>query len=424
VATAAQLGSEAVAAAAHFGNTTAASNRYAYYVILSPHGTNPDSYQGQYCAWHDWNGDVGVSSPYGDVAFSNQPYNIDSGSGCGVGFVNGSTNGKLDGYTMTLGHEWQEMMSDQNPAGGWTNHTGSSYNGQENSDECAWIAAGTTGGAANITFATGTFAQQASWSNDTTNCAITHAIVGGGGTGNTVTVTNPGAQTGTVGTAKSLQISASDSGGLALTYSATGLPTGLAINASTGLISGTPSAAGTFSSAVTAKDSTNASGSTSFTWTISPAGGGGSCSGQKLINPGFESGATGWAQTSGVISTDGAHERTGVGYAWMDGYGSAHTDTLSQAVAIPAGCSASLTYYLSITTAETTTTTAYDKLALTANGTSVQSFSNLNKSSGYVLRTVNLSAYAGQTVTLKWTGTEDSSLQTSFFVDDTSVALS
>ncbi len=41
-----QLGAEAVKAAAHFGNTTAASNRYAYYVILSPHGTNPDNYQG------------------------------------------------------------------------------------------------------------------------------------------------------------------------------------------------------------------------------------------------------------------------------------------------------------------------------------------------------------------------------------------
>ncbi len=52
-----QLGQEAVDAAAHFGNTTAASNRNAYYVILSPHGTNPDNYQGSYCAWHDWNGE-------------------------------------------------------------------------------------------------------------------------------------------------------------------------------------------------------------------------------------------------------------------------------------------------------------------------------------------------------------------------------
>ena len=81
----------------------------------------------------------------------------------------------------------------------------------------------------------------------------------------------------------------SDSGGAALTYSATGLPTGLSINASSGLISGTPSAAGTFSPTVTAKDSTNASGSTSFTWTISTSGGGG-CSGPEVHQPGLRVG--------------------------------------------------------------------------------------------------------------------------------------
>ena len=52
-----------------------------------------------------------------------------------------------------------------------------------------------------------------------------------GGTGNTVTVTSPGSQTGTVGTAASLQIGASDSAsGQTLTYTATGLPAGLSIN--------------------------------------------------------------------------------------------------------------------------------------------------------------------------------------------------
>jgi putative Ig domain-containing protein len=424
-ASAAQLGQEAVSAASHFGNTTAASNRYAYYVILSPHGTNPDNYQGQYCAWHDWNGDVGVSSPYGDIAFSNQPYNIDSGAGCGVNFVNSGTAGKTDGYTMTLGHEWHEMMSDQNPAGGWTNHTGSSFNGQENSDECAWLSPGTSGGAANISFGSfGTYAEQASWSNDTNACAISHPIVTHGGTGNTVTVNNPGSKTGTVGTATSLQMTGSDSGGLSLTYSATGLPTGLSISSS-GLISGTPSAAGSFNVTVTAKDSTNASGSTSFTWTISSTGGGCSSPGQKLSNPGFESGSTGWTASSGVINTDGAHSHAGSGYAWLDGYGATHTDTLSHAsVTIPSGCSASLTYYLYITTSETTTTTAYDKLTLTVNGITVQNFSNLNHGTGYVQRSVNLSSYAGQTVTVKWTGTEDVSLQTSFFIDDTALTVS
>jgi serine protease len=194
-ATGTQLAQEAIRAAAHFGNTAIGSNRSTYYVILSPKGTNPDNYQGQYCAWHDYTGDgYGVTAPGGDLAFSNQPYNIDSGSGCGVGFVN--SPGTLDGYTMTLGHEWHEMMSDQFPAGGWTNHDTGTYAGQENSDECAWIAAGQTGGAANVAFSTGTFAQQASWSNDTNNCAMTHADVSaGGGGGGATALTNGVAQT-------------------------------------------------------------------------------------------------------------------------------------------------------------------------------------------------------------------------------------
>ncbi|MCU1657991.1 MAG: hypothetical protein JWO57_2647, partial [Pseudonocardiales bacterium] len=197
-------------------------------------------------------------------------------------------------------------------------------------------------------------------------------IAGGGGTGNTVTVTNPGSQTGKVGTASSLQIHASDSAtGQTLSYGASGLPTGLSINAGSGLISGTPSAAGTYSTTVTATDGTGASGSATFTWTI--AGSGGSCTGQLLKNPGFESGATSWTSSSGVINTDAAHSHAGSGYAWLDGYGTTHTDTLSQAVTIPAGCAATLSYYLWINSAEGTST-AYDKLAVAANGTTVQSF--------------------------------------------------
>ena len=416
-----QLGQEAVNAAAHFGNTTAASNRYAYYVILSPHGTNPDNYQGQYCAWHDYNGDStltggAVSSPYGDIAFSNQPYNIDSGAGCGVGFVN--SPGTTDGFTMTLGHEWHEMMSDQNPAGGWTNNTGSSYNGQENSDECAWLSPGTSGGAANISFGSfGTYAEQASWSNDTNNCAISHAIVNHGGTGS-VTVNNPGNQSGTVGTPVSLTMSAS--GGTApYTWSATGLPTGLSISSSSGVISGTPSAAGTYSVTVTAHDSGSNTGSTSFTWTIGTSGGGGCSSpGQKLGNPGFETGsASPWSASTGVIdNSTGEPAHSGSWKAWMDGYGTTHTDTLSQSVSIPSGCTATFSFYLHIDTSETTTTTAYDKLTVKAGSTTLATYSNLNHNTGYALK--SFTAPAG-TTSVSFTATEDSSLQTSFVIDDT-----
>jgi hypothetical protein len=241
------------------------------------------------------------------------------------------------------------------------------------------------------------------------------------GTGGTtaLAVANPGIKTGTVGTAVSLQLSAS--GGTApYSFTATGLPTGLTISAS-GLISGTPTAAGTFSVTATARDAAAATASTTFTWTISPSGGTG-CTGQKLLNPGFESGATNWTQTTGVINTDGAHAHAGSGYAWLDGYGSTHTDSVSQSVTIPAGCTASLSYYLYISSSEGTGT-AYDKLAVTANGTTVQSLSNVNKGTGYVLRTVSLNAYAGSTVTIKWTGTEDASVATSFFLDDTALTL-
>ncbi|MEU9412692.1 M4 family metallopeptidase, partial [Streptomyces sp. NPDC048281] len=157
-----------------------------------------------------------------------------------------------------------------------------------------------------------------------------------------VTVTNPGSQSSTVGTAVSLQISASSTNSGSLTYAATGLPTGLSISSSTGAITGTPTTAGTYSTTVTVTDSTGATGTASFTWTVSSSGGGGTCTSSQLLgNPGFESGNTTWTATSGVITTDsGEAARTGSYKAWLDGYGSTHTDTLSQSVTIPSGCTA------------------------------------------------------------------------------------
>ena len=126
---------------------------------------------------------------------------------------------------------------------------------------------------------------------------------------NTVTVTNPGNQSGTVGTPASLQIQASDSAaGQTLTYGATGLPAGLAVNATTGVISGTPITAGTSNVTVTATDTTGAAGSAAFTWTVGGSGGGGS---GNLIADGDAEAATcslsgyeettvpGWTITSG-----------------------------------------------------------------------------------------------------------------------------
>ncbi|MFG2634588.1 M4 family metallopeptidase [Streptomyces sp. NPDC048362] len=242
---------------------------------------------------------------------------------------------------------------------------------------------------------------------------------------NGVTVTNPGNQSSTVGTAVSLQVQASSTNSGALSYSASGLPAGLSINSSTGLITGTPTAAGTSSTTVTVTDSTGATGTATFTWTVSTGGGGGCTSTQLLGNPGFESGSSGWTATSGVITNDTGEAAHGGSYkAWLDGYGTTHTDTLSQSVTIPAGCKASLTFYLHIDSAETTTSAQYDKLTVTAGSKTLATYSNLNKASGYSQKTFDLSSLAGQTVTLKFNGVEDSSLQTSFVVDDTALTTS
>jgi hypothetical protein len=426
-ATGHQLGVEAVNAAAHFGNTTAAANRNAQYVIISPHGTNPDNWlTNGFCAWHDYNGDSTlsggpVSSPYGDIAFTNLPYITDAGASCGQNFVN--SNGTLDGVSIVAGHEYAETITDQNPPGGWTDASG-----EEDGDKCAWITPGTSGGSFDLSTATGTFAMQTTWANDGSSgngaCEASHPIIGNGGSGNIVTVNNPGNQAGTAGTAASLQIGASDSAsGQTLTYSATGLPAGLSVSSS-GLISGTPTTAGTYTVTVTAADTTGARGSATFTWTVSASGGG--CTHTQLLgNPGFETGsAAPWTATAGVINPNGAGEtsHSGTWYAWLDGYGTTHTDTLSQTVTIPAGCTATtFSFWLHVDTAETTTTTQFDKLTITANGTTLATFSNLNHISGYLQHSYSLGSFAGSTVTLKFTGTEDSSLQTSFVVDDTAI---
>jgi Zn-dependent metalloprotease len=494
--------------------------------------------------------------------------------------------------------------------------------------------------------------------------------------GNTVTVTNPGNKTGTVGTAATLQLTGTSSGaGQTLTWSATGLPGGLSINATTGLISGTPTTAGTFTVTATAKDTTNAQGSTSFTWTVSPAGGGttvtlantialsncsaslvrypssvstdralmltnghclptmptagqviqnqtvsrtgtllksdgtsaGTVTADKLIyatmtgtdislyqlnetygalntrtggsaitiadakaatgtafaipssyhkriwdctlngfvnlkegqwtftdsirydadcdtipgtsgspivskadgriiginntgnedgamctlnnpcevaadgtttahqgqsygqqtwwittclngsrqvdltvagcklagatttpppsgnlfkNPGFESGAVDWSGTSGVItSSTSKPARTGSWKAWLGGYGATATETLTQSVSVPAtATTASLSFWIRIDSAETTSSTVYDtvKVQVVDGGTTstLATYSNLNRNSTYVQKTFDLSAYKGKTVTVKFLMSEDSSLQTSFVVDDTAVTVS
>jgi serine protease len=164
-ATQAQLAAEAVNAAAHFGNTTVASNRYAQYIVVSPSGTQPDGFPSAgFCAWHS-----DTPSSYGDIAYTNLPYVTDAGSGCGENFVNTGSAGTLDGFSIVGGHEYAETLTDQNPTGGWANP--SNRNQGEDGDECAWISSG-PGALANVSMGNGTYAMQSTWSNQTGGCDI------------------------------------------------------------------------------------------------------------------------------------------------------------------------------------------------------------------------------------------------------------
>ncbi|TYC25547.1 MULTISPECIES: S8 family peptidase [unclassified Micromonospora] len=190
--------------------------------------------------------------------------------------------------------------------------------------------------------------------------------------------------------------------------------------------------AGTYPVTVTG---TAASGTRTASYSLTVTGTGGCTgTGQKLANPGFESGNTGWTASSGVIGqygSSGQPPRSGSWNAWLDGYGTSHTDTLAQTVSLPAGCSSyTLSFWLHIDTAETTTSTAYDTLrvqVLNGSGSvlaTLATYSNLNKNTGYAQKSFNLGAYAGQTIQIKFTGVEDWSLQTSFVLDDTALNVS
>src|SRR5829696_2638872 len=149
---------------------------------------------------------------------------------------------------------------------------------------------------------------------------------------------------------------------------------------------------------------------------------------ELLLNRGFESGAVNWVATAGVITnTTQQTPRTGAWYAWLNGYGVSHTDTLYQQITVPStATTVTLSFWIKITTAETTTTTAFDTLRVQIRNSSntvlstLATYSNLNKSTGYVQKTFDLTAFKGQTIRIYFLGVEDSSLQTSFVIDDTS----
>lgn len=143
-----------------------------------------------------------------------------------------------------------------------------------------------------------------------------------------------------------------------------------------------------------------------------------------IDNPGFENGGQGWRATAGVItSASGEPAHAGTGKAWLGGYGETHSDTLSLRVALPSAHAISVTFFLHIGT-EDQTQTAHDRLRVrvrAANGQllrTLEIFTNLEATPGYVRHSYDLSAWRGRTIRLSLEATENNSAVTSFVVDD------
>ncbi|MFG2819022.1 M4 family metallopeptidase [Kitasatospora sp. NPDC048365] len=144
--------------------------------------------------------------------------------------------------------------------------------------------------------------------------------------------------------------------------------------------------------------------------------------GNALVNGSFEQGATGWTQSADIIGTStAAPARSGSWYASMMGYGSAATESLSQRnIAVPSTGSPRLSFWLQVATQESGAT-AYDTLKVKVNGTTAATYSNANAGTGYVQRTIDLTAYRGTTITLEFAGQEDAYLTTNFLIDDVAI---
>jgi hypothetical protein len=151
-ATTSQIAAEAVAAAAHFNNTTQTPNLNAQYVIASPTGTHPDNFPKSFCAWHS-----STSSSYGNIAYTNLPYVPDlPATSC----TTIPTPRLIDGYESTETHEYAETVTDPFPANGWLK------GGAEIGDLCETQDA-------YLTISGTTYDVQGLWSNAAARC-VTH----------------------------------------------------------------------------------------------------------------------------------------------------------------------------------------------------------------------------------------------------------
>jgi hypothetical protein len=376
---------------------------------------------GGFCAYH---GTTSSTLNSKHVLYGVMP-DMQAGSGCSTGCGSSTV---FNNYTSVTSHELTEALTDADvgiattfaaPLA-WYDQTNGEIGDICNGQQGSYVANGTT------------YTIQLEFSNSANNCVLPPAA--GGTTPNFTLSASPTSLTVQQGASGSSKITVTPSGGFtgSVTLSNSALPSGVTATISPNPTTTSSTITFTASSTATTGTSTititGTSGSlthtTTISLTISAAGG----TTQLIGNPGFENGTNTapWTLTAGVINNSTAEPpHSGSWDAWMDGYGTNHTDSSQQTVTIPSGkTSATLTFWLHIDTAETTTTTAFDTLKVQVFNTggtllaTLGTFSNLNHATGYQQHSFSMNSFIGQTVIIKFTGTEDSSLQTSFVLDD------
>lgn len=169
-------------------------------------------------------------------------------------------------------------------------------------------------------------------------------------------------------------------------------------------------------------------------FTINPVAQGKTSSANLLQNPGFESGVLPWRQSTlgawDPISADGS-AYSGVYMAWMGGYDNAK-DIIEQTITLPVNASGiNVEFWYAILTSEPLTSGALDTLTLElyslggAKLATLATLSNSDSTAGAWVKSpsfnVDVSAFKGQMVNLRFTATTDSTDFTEFFVDDVSL---
>jgi hypothetical protein len=374
---------------------------------------------GGFCAYHGTTSSLlnGHNVLYGVLP------DMQAGSGCSSGC---GTSTVFGNYTSVTSHELTEAMTDAfvgiattfSAPLAWYDMTNGEIGDICNGQQGTYVANGTS------------YTIQLEFSNSANNC-VNFPVVSGP---NFSLSASPSSLTVTQGSSGNSTITVTPSGGFtgSVTLSNSTLPSG--VTASFGTNPTTSTSVLTFTASSTATTGTSTititgvSGTLSHTTTISltinPTGGGTT---NLIVNGGFETGvASPWTLTAGVLNNSASEPaHTGAWDAWLDGYGTTHTDSATQTVTIPStATSANLVFWLHIDTAETTTTTAFDKLTVQVLNSSnavlatLGTFSNLNHATGYQQHTFSVISFKGQTIKIKFTGTEDVSLQTSFVLDD------